>query len=332
VAKGTEAEEAEIKAADAKFKPALDEAADHDKLARDISFGGDSDTGVKGNVTYETKSGEIRKLGHMSLSDRQAGLNATLRYGGGSNVRYVDYTLDQLNNGSAEERVMAERYRNANAQALLTKMKHVYFSSPPGPGQSRQDARDASFDRAIDNGISESLIAAMDSVEMEGMLESLSHRAAAGDADSARRLSTVLSTYHSAINNPNIRPNIGIGVSKAVEAFVDGQNEDELNANRAKLGLPGIDRTAGAHSSVAPIVASLRGRIDESGRIMDAVSSQAPPRPQSSGTFPAPSSTEWRPNTGTSTGGFEGEINIEQPGTEIRPDSSDEDQGQPPQQ
>lgn len=254
-ARGAESEEADVKAAEQRLGLMFDEAANHDELARNLAAGGD-------NITYSTKSGQTRRVGSVSMAERQAALGAVARYGGGTNMRFLDKLSDTLNTGSPEEQVMAEKFRNANSQILLPKMKHLYFASADS-----KFSRDEAINSYVENGITESAFAGMDTAEMEAILSSLSQRAAGGDGEAAQHLSTVLTSYESAINNSNIRPSIDAGVNKAVEAFVDGANLKPITESRGKVGLGSINPGAAGMPQLAERVSSLKGRIDASGNI-----------------------------------------------------------------
>lgn len=233
-------------------------------------------------------------------------------------MRFIDRMNDQLDNGTNEERVMAERFRNANAQTLLPKMKHVYFG---GAGVNR----DVAIERLVENGVTESSFTGMDTAEMEAILASLSQRAAQGGDDGNRaagQLSAVLTSYEAAASNPNIRPSIDAGVNKAVEAFVDGANIESVNykevkrtnpetgqieietSGRRTLGLPEIDRGAADSPMVSEQVAKLRGRIDAAGNIRDASATAPTSGTRAAGTQPPAGGGRFNPPGGSSTPSF----------------------------
>lgn len=248
-AAGAESEEKDVKAADARAQLLFDQVTDHDELARAMAAGDE-------NYVYTTHDGQQHRLGRLSMAERRAGLNAVAKFGGDTNFRFLDRTVDALNTGRPEERAMAKKFLDGNAQTLIPKMKHLYY------GANREGAINSSL-----GSLSEKSFLTMEGAEMEAILESLSQRAAAGDAAALDQINRVLTFYQSAIDNDTIRPNIGAGVNRAMEALVTGGNIADINNRRTAAGMDPIDRTVAANPAVAPAVAAIAGRIDINGRV-----------------------------------------------------------------
>jgi hypothetical protein len=275
-AAGVESEEKEVKAADQAFGQLASQAENHDDFARSVAG-----ARIGSQINFRDREGNDHRL-RVSAAMKRAGMNGIVKYGTDRSFRELGRVMDELNHGSKEEQILAERFRDANAPNLLSRMNYLYRGTTGGRGPTDElpvwDGRALtgpviSRTQALGPGA----FAQMEAPDLEALLAGLSQTANHNEspeaqAEARQYLGTIRANYEQAINNDQIRPNIGSSVNTAMKAFLDGTNIENLNDNRelARLNTR-VEQVSGVSDP------TLAARIAPDGVVTSAAATSAPP-------------------------------------------------------
>jgi hypothetical protein len=282
-----QAEAEEIKAAQEVLQFEMSQAQDHDAFLRDVASGNNAGswTDVYGN------SHRIDERGQRTEWERVAALGELARLGSRTNMQAISDAGSAAAAAGGREQELFKKFLDMNSDKMLGPMKHLYYGTQDVPGMPNPQTRINTHSTI--EGIKPAGVAAMDGAEMETLLGELTNRintlpaGSAGHTEAVADLATLTSTYYQAATNESIRPNIALGVSKAMKAFVDGTNLHAgvggVNRNRTGPGSPPIvdrayDPATGAttglgtdliHSdpTLATVLGHLHTHIDNSGNV-----------------------------------------------------------------
>ncbi|MBX4197672.1 hypothetical protein KW801_03940 [Candidatus Saccharibacteria bacterium] len=273
----------------------------------------------------------VEDIGKTSELERVAARTQLATLGSQTNWRYLeDYyekSRDKDSGMNEPERIEARKFFDDNVDKMITKLPHLYT----GVGAAADSKAPA--------------IGQMHGVEVEAILSGLSKtinstkpNVTVEDKSKAQvSLLSFLQNFQEAAANPNIR--VDNGALKAVKGFLDARPAEQggggdflkeinqathdgrgVRKNLLELmdagSLVGISpetrsQLAGLKTQIADRIDPQTGTYSVTPSLGEVVVSPTSVQP-SSGTFPAPESTNWSPNAGTNTriGPEEGETNI----------------------
>lgn len=240
-AAGRESAGKTFEAAKGSAQQLLDNAADHDAVARNLARGGEFD--------YIDKRGRQRRYkppkGSGAFYMRAAGLTAIAKYGTDRSWRVFQAEIDRLRAEGGGAALMAEEVLDENVGVVKDKMDSMYrgFSladyrrsidgdraagRPIDYQKATRAARLSSIKSSIDS-MKETWFNGMEGTEAVTLLAGLSQGIAAGDSEAVQKMQKLWKDYQAANNNPNIT--INPGVHKAFKAYADG-NPDSKSGGR----------------------------------------------------------------------------------------------------
>jgi hypothetical protein len=222
----------------------MSQARNHDQLLRDVALGNEG-------ANWEDTYGNIHTIGPRDEWQRTAAIGELARVGGAGNMRIIQEAHARAQAAGGRDQEMMKKALDANADKLLGPLKHLYYGTENvGTMGARINVH------STIEGLKPAGIAAMDGVEMETLLGELTTRIdtlPAGSAehnDALRDLTTLTTTYFQAATNESIRPNIGLGVSRAMKVFVDGSTPERVREIREPRLTDRVD--AAGHPVIDP--------------------------------------------------------------------------------
>lgn len=265
-AAGAESEEKETQQADRDFGILASLSENHDDFAAQVG-GADVDE----TITFNDRFGNTRRLG-VTRAMKRAGMNGIAKFGTDRGYRTLAGIMNDLNHGDAEDQFMAERFRDTNVATLKPKMDYLYRGQSRAPHGSDEmpdwDVATGQLRGPIISRIdalAPGQFVQMEAPDLEALLAGLSqianhHPHAPARAEAVRYLAAIDANWRAAIDNDQIRPNIGPSVNLTMKAFHDGTFLPRRNADRAAAGL-----TTGMEPVAAVSSAAAGGRVSNEG-------------------------------------------------------------------
>jgi hypothetical protein len=277
---GVESEEKEIKIADQDFSQLAAQSENHDDFARMVGGAKIGDT-----VRWTDRFGKNQKM-KVTKAMKQAGMNGMQKYGTDQTYRELSRIMNELNHGSAEEQILAERFRDANVGTLKPKMDYLYRGASKVKGGSDfvpdwdgKELKGPVHSRV--GALTAESFATMEAPDLEAMLAGLSevannHPDTAAKAAAVEDLQTIYRNYQAALDNDQVRRAMGPSLNQSMKAHLDGTGLADINQKRKDarltLELRPVAALAGAGAGIA-------ARINNDGSTLPASAVTAVPAP-----------------------------------------------------
>ncbi len=287
IAKGVGSEADDVKAATTRAQHSIDNIHpdDQDDYARALARG-ERPNVENGRLVYKKDAAgdilkntqgenQIESGGEASLIERQAGLNELARLGGEGNIATIQRRFNEvMQNGSAEEIAMMNKFTKDNISKLFPALPHLFKNS--------DYATTGDLHRTID-GLKAEDMSSLSSSGFNSIVDTLEGRISTNPNDTEARadLARLMSVYNQASANSNIAGGISADINRRMK-HVSGNMPAPLPGGAS-------DPLASVRTGAA---VEIQRRVDDHGVIDDST-------PVAGGGSPAPTSS----NSGSSGGG-----------------------------